>query len=155
MHVILDTDDLVRRYMAYDPLFSFYENGVKDIVKEAILRSGSKKNSSWGDFDSELIWGTSLAGRVSRDWERAIDMSLDHSPHLVHDYLQGQNKMDREVIHIVVEQIEEEVDLMLWRLTDAKYYRVSQVDVSSCSGWIGNDLVVDITSLPEECDGPF
>lgn len=153
MHVILDTDDLVRRYMAYDPLFSFYENGIKDIIKEAILRSGTKKAVRWDEFDSDLVWGTSLAGRVSRDWERAIDMSLDHSPHLVHDYLQGRNKMDREVIHIVVDQIEEEVDLLLRHLTDTNHYRVSEVDVSASSGWIGNDLVVDITSLPEECDG--
>jgi len=155
MHVILDTDDLVRRYTAYDPLFSFYENGIKDIIKEAVLRAGSKKVSYWGDYDSDLVWGTSLAGLVSRDWERAIDMSLDHSPHLVHDYLQGQNKMDREVIQIVVEQIEEEVDQMLHRLTDSNRFRVSEMTEGQDSAWIGNDLVVTVVSLPEEYDGPL
>lgn len=154
MYVILDTGDIVRRYSAYDPLFSFYENGIKDVVKEAALVSGKHKPSYRGDFSSDVYWDASLAGRITRDWERAVDIALDHSPQSTRDYLQGQNKMDREVIQIVVEQIEEEVNEMLNFLTDASCYRVEEVDPLTTVEWLGNDLVVDVSSLPEEYDGP-
>ena len=153
MYVILDTGDLVRRYSAYDPLFSFYENGIKDVVKEAALVAGSHSPSFRSDFISDVRWDASLAGRITRDWEQAIDIALDHSPQSTRDYLQGQNKMDREVIQIVVEQIEDEIKQMLNFLTRFSRYRVEEVDLLTSVEWLGNDLVVDVSPLPEEYDG--
>lgn len=150
MYVILNTGDIIQRYMAYDSLFGFYENGIKDLVREATLASNRRHRDYMSDFHSELYWSSSLAGRTVRDWECAIDMALDHSPATVQDYLQGQKKIDCELIQLVVEQIEEEVDSMIMNLTRDPHYRVRELPSRLHSHWIGNDLVVEIISRQPE-----
>lgn len=154
MYVILNTDEIVQRYMAYDSLFSFYENGVKDVVKDAVFETGKRhKFRFMGERHLEAYWDQSLAGRTARAWEEAIDMALDHSPQSVQDYQQGHHKVDRDVIHLVADQIEEEIERLVLALVKEKSFKVLSVDPSIYNEWIGNDLVVEIARMPEEYDG--
>lgn len=150
MYVILNTGDIIQRYLAYDSLFGFYENGIKDLVREATFLSNRRHRDHMSDFHSELYWGSSLAGRAVRDWERAVDVALDDRPDDVRNYLQGQNKLDCELIQMVVEQIEEEIDSMILNLTKDPHYRVTELSSTRYSHWVGNDLVVEITSRQPE-----
>lgn len=153
MNVILNTDEIVQRYMAYDSLFSFYENGVKDVIKDAVFETVKRhKFRFMGEKHLGAFWDSSLAGRTTRAWEEAIDMALDHSPHAVQDYQQGYHKVDRDVIHLVTEQIEEEVEQLIHLLVKDEVIKIHPVQFD-LNEWIGNDLVVEILQLPEGCDG--
>lgn len=154
MYVILDTDELVQRYLGYDSLFAFYKDGVRDVIRDAVLESGKRKFLYFGERGNEAFWTQTLAGRATRAWEEAIDIALDHSAFSVHDYQRGQQKMDREVIQLVTDQIEEDVDRMMQNMVKERYFRVQPPDEAYYENWIGNDLVVEVTQLPKENDGP-
>jgi len=154
VYVILNTDELVQRYMAYDSLFSFYENGIKDLIKDAVFETGKRNKFRFmGERHLEAYWDQSLAGRTARAWEEAIDMALDHSPQSVQDYQQAHYKVDRDVIHLVAEQIEEEAEQLILSLIKERSFKILHVNPKHVNEWIGNDLVVEIARVPEEYDG--
>ncbi|MDR3392264.1 MAG: hypothetical protein P4L77_11080 [Sulfuriferula sp.] len=150
MNIILGTEEIVKKYMQYDSFFCFYENGIKDVVRNAVLNAGKRKSYYVDDQYSEVYWLRSLAGRTTSDWEYAIDSSLDHDPSQVRAYQMGQEKIDRNVIELVVEQIEDEVERMIFALTQERNYRVTALDPRRYNEWLGDDLVVNITRIQEE-----
>jgi hypothetical protein len=150
--VILATDEIVRRYMTYDSLFSFYEDGVKEVVKQAVLDSGRRKPYRLDDRESEVHWMQSLAGRVIREWEHELDkhFNLDDSlqDHEMNDL--KRYRTERDVIQLVVEQIEEDVDRLIQTFTGERRYRVRRLDPLMGHGeWLQNDLVVEIGQIQE------
>lgn len=150
MNVILNTSEIIRQFMTYDPYFSFYENGIKDVVKNAVLVAGKGRPSRFEDMDSEVHWLRSLAGRTISDWEYAVDTSLEYSPADVHAYQSRQEAIDRNAIEFVVEQVRTEVEKMIYGLTNTWRYSVKPVRESSpVKEWQGDDLVVRI-HLPQE-----
>lgn len=155
MFVILNTQELVHRYMGYDALFAFYENGVRDVIRDAVLESGRRRKIPMlGEAALEFVWRDTLPGRTVQAWEEAIDAALDDNAFAVHNYQQHQQKQDREVIQLVTEQIEEDVTLMLRSLTGKPYFGIGQPsDYSNLSYWVGDDLVVEMWELAGDKNG--
>lgn len=150
MNIILGTEEIIKRYTAYDAYFSFYENGIKDVVRNAVLHAGQRKFYHLDHRENEVYWMRSLAGRTTSDWEYAIDTSLDQDPSQVRAYQMGQEKIDRNVIQLVVEQIEEDVERMIFALVNENTYRVKALDPALYNEWLGDDLVVNISRVREE-----
>lgn len=151
MLVILDTDEIVKRYAQYDPLFNFCSDGVKDVIKMAVLDSGRQKPSYMDDRETEVYWMRSLAGRLVREWEHAIDQELDRTPTPTRtEYSLANFRNERDVVQLVVEQIEEDIDRLIQSYTGERTYRVRQIPKYARSAeWLLNDLVVTIGPEPE------
>lgn len=153
MNVILNTGDIVHQFMQFDPYFSFYENGIKEVVRNAALSAGRGRMQYTTDFDAEVQWMRSLAARTIQDWEQAIDLSLEYNPQEVHAYQMGQDDIDRHAIEQVVQEIQVEVERMIFGLMNSWRYRVKPASrFGKIPEWMGDDLVVQL-ELPEEDDG--
>jgi hypothetical protein len=138
--VILDTQDIVDRYMQYDSLFSFYGDGVRDLVRDAVLWSGERKPQILELRDMEIHWMNSLTGQVTREWEYAIDSALEPNPEAVQKYQAFQQRIDHSLIEMVVKQVEGDVDRLIQALGIGRSYDIRDTSF----GWIGNDLIVRI-----------
>ncbi len=150
--VILDTQEIIARYMTYDHLFNFYPDGIRDLIKAAVFEAGHRfDNYRNADRDTEVYWMRSLSGRATREWEYAIDQALDNGIQMVDDRKLARFKCDRDVIHLVTEQIEEDVDKLIQSLTESRFYQVKEVPPQyNVPDWIGNALVVQIGHLYED-----
>jgi hypothetical protein len=154
--IILDTDEIVKRYMAYDSLFSFYENGIKDLIQTAVLGTGKHKPSFYNERDTDLYWMRSLAGQVVREWEYGLDQALERGQEAYQDYQVKHYRVDRDLVQLVAEQIEEDIDRLMKHLTGEDQFVIRPADsvVDSWNeldfgfdSWIGNDLVVKMSQV--------
>lgn len=139
--VILDTQEIVNRYAHYDSLFSFFSDGIRDLVRQAVLWSGQRKPEVIEFRDMEIHWMNSLAGQVTREWEHAIDAALEGNAEGVYRYQMFHQKIDHSVIDMVVEHVESDVNALIYQLGLGGQY---QIDESAIS-WVGDDLMVRIT----------
>jgi hypothetical protein len=166
--VILDTGEIIQRYAQYDPLFSFYEDGVREVVKMAALEAGRRKPYFLEDRESEVYWMRSLAGRITMEWEYALDQKLEQQLDWDETHQHDRQRLthmfdERSLVQLVVEQIEEDVDRTIHGLTGERVFRVRphfvpQVNKPNVvipferkqSEWLGDSLVVRINPASEE-----
>lgn len=142
---ILDTSDLIDQFMHYDALFSFFENGVKDAIRLAVLAAGvtKRKKQELEGVDLEVFWMNSLPGCVLREWECALDKSLDYNHENTLLYTRDQLMRDRHILLTVTLEIEREVDWLLEQLLETDHFKIYPADGQN--DWLfDRDLLVHV-----------
>ena len=134
--VIIPTAEIISEFRHMDPVFCFYEDGVRGVVKDMVLRNTA------GD-DTGVVEQTLLNDIVAM---------YEHSLHV--RYLENTLRITDPVIYIelFVAGLQETVSELLRQLF-ASVLSDHQWD-SSEWGWIGNDLIVRMTPFEKQAHTP-
>jgi hypothetical protein len=142
---ILDTAEVITQCTQYDALFSFFENGVRDVVRLAVLNAGvtRRKKQELEGIDLDVFWMNSLAGQVIREWEHALDRALDYNHENTLMYSRDQLSADRRALLTVTVEIEQMVERLLEQILETHHFKI--VPVEDQNDWLfGDDLLVHV-----------
>jgi hypothetical protein len=157
--LIMDARPLLDEYGAYAPLFAFYQGGLKDLIREAVVT-----RSFNSPFTTQYHLGhrhpKGLAAKVATDFEFA----LDHH----HDLFGEEGAMplfnmdsalfNLDAIRFVADAIEDEVDQFLFYHLRTRLFEIAQEGSGEqfLPRWSGRDLLIYIRSLSQkECRSWF
>lgn len=148
--IIIDTRALLQEYAEYAMLFSFYELGLKDLVREAILtRSFNSPYTTQMHKGHRYTRG--LAAKVMTDFEFALDhhhdMFGDETP--VALYHKEFALSNISAIGMIAESMEQDVDVLLARYLRTKLFEIAQEGSGALMmpRWVGPDLLVFVRTL--------
>jgi len=131
---------LMRELTTYDSLFSFYENGVRSVVEEAVISSAYEKEDAMHMHpETRRCYG--LLGKIICEYEIFLDrMEIENtaSQALLDEYI------DRvKGIELVVDMIDERVREIMQALFPRGLFSVSPAG----HRWIGDDLFVKLRTF--------
>ncbi len=131
---------LMRELTTYDSLFSFYENGIRSVVEEAVISSAyHKEDTSHMHPETRRCYG--LLGKIICEYEIFLDrMESENaaSQELLDEYI------DRvKGIELVVDMIDERVRDIMHALFPYGRYTI----MPGGHRWIGDDLFVHIRTF--------
>jgi hypothetical protein len=153
--LIMDARPLLDEYGTYAPLFTFYQGGLKDIIKDAVTT-----RSFNSPFTTQYQLGhrhpKGLAAKVMTDFEFALDHHHDlfgsDTPVALFNLEFAQNNLD--AIRFVADAIEDEVDQFLFYHLRTRLFEIAQEGSGEqfLPRWSGRDLLIFIRSLSQkEC----
>jgi hypothetical protein len=130
---VLPTADIVREYQDFDPLFVFYEDGIRGVIRDSILLSEgwSVKPTRYREVQSWRDTRTRFLEKVLRDYS--------NSPEAVLTRLL-ENTSAEMYVELVTEDIMRRVMGMMHDVFRHLVYDVSKAEWK----WIGNDLATRI-----------
>ncbi len=126
--ILLPTNDIVRTFNKLDPVFNFYEGGIKGVIKDTILVSEGYKLPECKAID------TGLTEKILHDYENSTEAKL----------IQYTQYPDNSLlIEIVTGLIEGMVNAMMHSVLSKMIYDVNHENWH----WVGNDLKVVVNIL--------
>lgn len=136
--VVLPTAGLVREYADFDQLFSFYEDGLRGLIRDMVLLSdlhAPTEQTSAAEYVRELA-SDGLVEKVLREYSDSPDAR----------FLFHTSSRTREIeVEIAVEMIYQSVMEMMNALLMRAVYEVCKQKWS----WLGNDLIAHLTVLED------
>jgi hypothetical protein len=148
--IILDTRSLFRDYKEYAPFFEFYESGLKDLIRDAILtRSFNSPYTSFLHHGHRYARG--LVAKVTEDFEYALDIHSDRygdwSSRGIYDV--DRAWANRSMIQFVAGEIEQAADTLLNQHLRTRLFEIAQEGSGQAllPRWIGQDLLVFVRLL--------
>lgn len=148
--IILDTRALLLEYAQYSPLFAFYEMGLKDLVREAVI-TRSFNSPYTTQYHPGHRYTRGLSAKVTMDFEFALDHHHDlfgeDSPLALYNLDFALNNI--KSIGIIAEAMEQEVDRLLFQHLRTRLFEIAQEGSGEqmLPRWIGSDLAVFIRTL--------
>lgn len=153
MYVALPTTDIVRNFKEFDRLFSFYEGGIKGVVRDTVLLSAAwvLDHPSW-IFDREIMRYPGLVAHydtkhpITTAYPVIADGLLEK---IMRDYANSpeammqrfsENTSSENYVEIVAEMIDRAVGEMMNTLFRSSVYDICKTEWQ----WIGDDLVAKI-----------
>lgn len=148
--LIMDARPLLAEYETYAPLFAFYQGGLKDLIKEAVITRSFNSPFSQ-EYHRGMRYPRGLAHKVVTDFEFALD---NH-----HDLCAGNTPAslfslefateNRDAIRMVAEMVEEEVDKFLQYHLRTRLFEIAQdgYGYQHWPRWSGRDLIVYVRTL--------
>jgi hypothetical protein len=153
--IILDTRALLQEYAEFSPLFAFYDNGLKDLVREAII-TRSFNSPYTTQYRPGLNSAQGLAAKVMMDFEFALDHHHDlfgeESPVALYNMEFAFNNL--LAIRTIAEAMERDVDRMLRNHLRTRLFEIAQEGSGAqmLPRWVGPDLAIFVRVLsPREC----
>jgi hypothetical protein len=148
--IILDTRSLIRDFQEYAPFFEFYDSGLKDLVREAVL-TRSFNSPYTTNYHHGHRYARGLAAKVMEDFEYAIDRHHDlYGEQSLRDILNQDRALSNlGVIRFVAEEMEQAADALLQQHLRTKLFEIAQDSVGEQMRprWVGSDLLVFIRFL--------
>lgn len=151
--IILDTRALLYEYAEFAPLFAFYELGLKDLVREAVI-TRSFNSPYTTQYHPGHRYTRGLAAKVMMDFEFAIDhhhqLYGEDSGVGLYDF---QFALDNiRTIGGVAQEIEKEVDALLFQHLRTRLFEIAQEGFGNTMlpRWIGPDLAIFIRMLSQK-----
>jgi hypothetical protein len=143
--IVLGTRALVEEYEPYEPFFEFYEHGIRDLVKEAVLI-----HSTTSPF-ARSYHPKGLVEKVVSDFGYAFDCYLDSCeevdaiPLYDEQFLTGNLDVIRYAAHCV----EDAVANLFRPHLPTRYFEVVDDHQGEAlrPRWIGSDLLVHVRLL--------
>jgi hypothetical protein len=151
--LIMDARALLEEYASYAPLFAFYQNGIKDLIQEAVV-TRSFNSPFTTQYHLGLRYPKGLAQKVMTDFEFALDnhhnLFGEESSIALYNLEFAQNNLD--AIRMVAEMVEEEVDKFLQQHLRTRLFEIAQEDSDAqfLPRWSGRDLLIFIRTLSEK-----
>ncbi|WP_144106669.1 hypothetical protein [Paraburkholderia sp. BCC1886] len=148
--LVLDTRSLIREYAEYMPFFAFYEMGIKDVIRDAVLTRSFNSPYTTNSFHGHRT-ARGFVAKVLDDFEFALDHyselgeTAPHSPLLALECA-AENLA---VIRFVAAEIELAADTLLHQHLATRLFEIAQ-DGSRPSlqpRWIADDLLVFVRTL--------
>lgn len=132
--VILPTSEIIRDLESFDEMFSFYDNGIRGIVRDNVLQSDLSHISEVPVLRTNAIphWIQKLNDRIVFEYTNSHQAIRQH-------YL--ENTSDTLYVELVAEYVNALVFEMLKTL-----FVQSHLDIQTTGWrWIGNDLLIRVT----------
>ncbi len=148
--LVMDARALLDEFEPYAPLFRFYEGGLKDLLREAVV-TRSFNSPYTTQYHPGHRYTRGLANKVMADFEFAMDhhhdLFGDHSPAALYNLELAQNNVD--AIAMVALSIEEEVDKFLYHHLRTRLFEIAQEGSGNLylPRWSGRDLLIFIRLL--------
>lgn len=148
--LIMDARELLDEYETYRPLFRFYEDGLKDLIKEAVITRSFNSPFTTNVYSGHR-YSRGLPAKVMNDFEFALDhhhdLFGDHSPVALYNLEFAQNNLG--TIKMVAEQIEEEVEKFMFYHLRTRLFEIAQEGSGApfLPRWSGRDLLIFIRLL--------
>jgi hypothetical protein len=148
--IILDTRALLQEYAEYAPMFVFYQLGLKDLVREAVItRSFNSPYTTHLYQDHRYAQG--FASKVMADFGFALDHHYDLYGEECSIPLYEKELAVKNVaaIGMIADALEEEVDALIARHLRTKLFEIAQEgsDARYTPRWIGPDLLIFVRTL--------
>jgi hypothetical protein len=146
--IVLDTRSLVNEYREYEPFFAFYENGVRDLLKEAVLIHSMSSPFSSG---ATAYHPRGLVGKVEADFDYALDC--------YHDSCDGEDATplfderflfsNLDVIRFAAHSMEDAVEKLFLQHLPTRFFEIADDHQGPAfrPRWIGSDLLVHVRLL--------
>jgi hypothetical protein len=148
--IILDTRALLQEYADFAPFFQFYEMGLRDLIREAVI-TRSFNSPYTTQYHPGHRYSQGLAAKVKMDFEFALDHHHDSfgadTPVALYNLKSALNNI--EVIGQIAEAMERSVDDLLFMHLRTKLFEIAQEGSGEAvrPRWIGPDLAVFIRML--------
>ena len=126
MFLILPTAEIVKEYEAAERTFSFYEDGLRGVIRDLILYSNAEKKS-----------GNYIQDKILREYS--------NTPEAVMSRIM-ENFVTEMYIELLVEVIFNSVSNMMQMLLPQTVYTISVIEHQ----WSCNDLIIKIKNLDEK-----
>lgn len=150
--IILDTRALLQEYAKYAPLFAFYDMGLKDLIREAVI-TRSFNSPYTTQLHPGHRYAKGLASKVKEDFEYALDNHHDvYGEESMIELFNVKFALDNLwSIKIVAEAMEQEVDRLLFHHLRTRLFEIAQEGSGAqmLPRWIGPDLAVFIRTLSQ------
>jgi hypothetical protein len=148
--LVMDARALLDEYASYAPLFRFYEGGLKDLLKEAVI-TRSFNSPYTTQYHPGHRYSRGLARKVMADFEFALDhhhdLFGDVTPVALYNLEFAKNNLD--AIAMVALSVEEEVDKFLFHHLRTRLFEIAQEGSGEVflPRWSGQDLLIFIRLL--------
>lgn len=147
VYVALPTRDIVRHFKDFERLFSFYEEGIKGLVRDTVLLSSAwvlGRNISIQPYSPHPVVADGLLEKVMRDYASSSEAMMQRL---------SENTSAEAYVELVTEMIDRAVGEMMYTLFVSSVYDVSKTEYS----WVGDDLVIKmrIYERPRDIHRPF
>lgn len=141
LRVVLPTADIVREFRGYEPIFCFYEDGIRGVVRDSVLLSNGMYEHELDEcisHQSSLI--ETFINRVVEEYENSI-----HRRYIENTYAKNSPSITLE---LVVAQINSMVNTMTRALFMLRAYEICK----SRWQWVGDDLIAVVQFLDDPYD---
>lgn len=130
VYVALPTTDIVRNFREFERLFTFYEEGIKGVVKDTVLLSSAWILSRTSNMQPHArpIIADGLLDKIMRDYANSGEALMQRL---------SENTSSESYIELIAELIDRAVGEMMYALFLSTVYDVSKTEWR----WIGDDLV--------------
>jgi hypothetical protein len=148
----MDARPLLEEYETYAPLFAFYQWGLKDLIKEAVV-TRSFNSPYTTQYHLGHTHPKGLANKVMTDFEFALDHHHDlfgeETPVALYNLEFALNNIT--AIRFVADAIEDEVDKFLHYHLRTRLFEIAQEGSGEqfLPRWSGRDLLIFIRCLSE------
>lgn len=139
---VLPTGKIIHTFNTFEPVFCFYEEGVRGLVRDTVLlNTGDPEGRAYVDSDEarikrgKLLFAEGLLERVIAQYENSLDLR----------YLEntlGQYCAE-SIVRMMVEQIDLAVAQMLRDYFGGQVYQMCK----SRWKWVGTDLLIRVQFL--------
>lgn len=139
---VLPTKDIIQQYNDLDHLFTFYEGGVRAIIRDTILLSSAWKLELFSERyhlpdNTKPLTAKGMMDNVMREYSNSEDAIFQRF---------SENTTKETFVQIAVENIDYTVSEMMFALFKRQIYTVVKRDWQ----WFGNDLIVKINTYEYE-----
>ncbi|MBB5409333.1 hypothetical protein HDG34_003274 [Paraburkholderia sp. HC6.4b] len=142
--IVLDTRPLVNEYREYEPFFAFYENGIRDLLKEAVLihSTSSPFSTTWHP--------KGLVGKVEADFDYALDCYRDSCEETAMPLFDERFLFSNlDVIRFAAQSMEDAVEKLFRLHLPTRFFEIADEHQGQAFSprWIGSDLLVHVRLL--------
>lgn len=136
MKVILPTGDIVREFKALEPILSFYDGGIRGLIREAIRSVSEPECRSLDDFALEQFCNNAI-----EIYENSIERQFIENTY--------NSNYPAAILELALARIAD----LVWEMMFGLFASIPcLVDAFHCR-WIGDDLMITI-KLPEPANAP-
>lgn len=133
---VLPTGEIIREFKNFEEMFSFYEEGIKGVVRDMVLLSD---DITPGDPKSSTTQG--LLDKILREYMNSPEAVIQHLL---------ENTSAANFVEFISEALKMMVQDMMRRLFTNALYEISKTEWQ----WIASDLVIKVQLIDRrDCHG--
>ncbi|WP_233875048.1 hypothetical protein [Paraburkholderia adhaesiva] len=143
--IVLDTRPIVNEYREYEPFFVFYEHGIRDLLKEAVLIHSTNSPFSLACHPKGLV------GKVEADFDYALDCYRDSCDEEEFMPLFDERFVfsNLDVIRFAAQSMEDAVERLFRLHLPTRFFEIADDHQGQAfrPRWVGSDLLVHVRLL--------